>query len=59
MLSKQLFLKWLIMTVHEINQRSSWVEYQLELMDDIDVHVNVIQYLYNNTKIKKNHKHMI
>jgi hypothetical protein len=46
------------MTLHEIIQRSAdYLESELEEMDDFNIHFIMSQYVYNNTKIKKNQQH--
>jgi hypothetical protein len=47
------------MTLHEINQRPDYLESQLDEMGDFDVSCIIIQNLYNDAKIKENHKHMM
>ena len=42
------------MTLHEINQRSDYLETQLEEMDDLDVHLNVALYLPDDAKFNMN-----
>ena len=47
------------MTLHEIYQRSDYLESQLEEMDDFDVQSIIVKHLYNDPKIKRNHKNML